>query len=36
MNPVITLGGTNRISLATPSSPKAIWKIPARIVAAIR
>lgn len=34
--PTITLRGTNRISLATPSAPSTIWRTPARITAATR
>ena len=32
--PTITLRGTNRISLATPSRPSAIWMTPARMIVA--
>jgi hypothetical protein len=34
--PTITDRGTNRISLATPSAPRMIWKTPARMTVAIR
>ncbi|WP_338080312.1 hypothetical protein [Amycolatopsis rubida] len=35
-NPTITLRGTNRISLATPSEPSAIWDNPPSTAVATR